>query len=107
MNQESKESKKQGAVEEVKARGIDLVNKVRSIMEEGNARRIIIKKDGRSIAEFPLSVGVGGATAAVFLHPVLAAIGSFVSLASDVRIMVERAPEEETSGPPDRPQTTT
>ena len=101
----SQESKKQGTIEEVKARGGNLVKKVQNIVEEGNARRIIIKKDGRSVAEFPLSVGVGGATAAIFLHPIIAAVGAFVSLASDVRIMVERAPEENSSG--DRPQTTT
>lgn len=98
----------QRSLEEVKARGGQLVEKVRKIVEEGNARRIIIQKDGRSVAEFPLSVGVGGATAAIFLHPILAAIGAFVSLASDVRILVERRPEaEKKASPKDRPQTTT
>ena len=111
MTNQGNQDKKQGTLEEVQARGGQLVEKVRKILEEGNARRIIIKKDGRSVAEFPLSVGVGGATAVIFLHPILAAIGSFVSLASDVRILVERAPEsagkssEKTST--ERPQTTT
>ena len=40
--------------------------------------------------EFPLSVGVGGATAAILLSPTLAAVGAFASLVSDVQVVVER-----------------
>lgn len=78
-------------LEEIKVKGSQLVDKFREIVEEGNARRISIKKEGRTIMEFPLSVGVGGATAAILLSPTLAAIGAFASLVSDVHIVVERA----------------
>ncbi|MFW5973392.1 MAG: DUF4342 domain-containing protein [Bacteroidota bacterium] len=77
--------------EEMKVKGNQLVDKFREIVEEGNARRISIKKEGRTIMEFPLSVGVGGATAAILLSPTLAAIGAFASLVSDVQVVVERA----------------
>jgi hypothetical protein len=77
-------------LEELKLKGNQLVDKFRDIVEEGNARRIIIKKDGRTVMEFPLSVGVGGAAAALLISPTLAAIGAFASLVSDVHVIVER-----------------
>ena len=77
-------------IQEMKVKGNQLVDKVRDVIEEGNARRIIIKKDGRSVMEFPLSVGLGGAAAAILISPTLAAVGAFASLVSDVHIVVER-----------------
>jgi hypothetical protein len=47
---------------------------------------VVIKQNGRSIAEFPLTAGVVGAV----LAPVLAAIGALVALAKDCSIEVER-----------------
>jgi hypothetical protein len=79
--------------QEIKVKGNQLVDKVREIVEEGNARRVIIKKDGRNILEFPLSVGVGGATAAILLAPTLAAIGAFAALVTDVQVVVAREKE--------------
>ncbi len=81
--------------EEIKVKGSQLVDKFREIVEEGNARRISIRKDGRTLMEFPLSVGVGGATAAILLSPTLAAIGAIASLVSDVSIVVERNQSED------------
>jgi hypothetical protein len=80
-------------LEEIKVQGEHLVDRVRAIFEEGNARRIIIKKDGRAVLELPMSVGVGGAAAALWFSPVLAALGAFAALVSDVSIVVERIPE--------------
>ena len=85
-------------MEEIKVKGNQLVDKFREIVEEGNARRISIRKDGKTVMEFPLSVGVGGATAAILLSPTLAAIGAFASLVSDVHVVVERRKEEPASG---------
>ena len=80
-------------IDEVKVKGNQLVGKVKEIIEEGNARRVTIRKDGRTLLEFPLSVGVGGATAAVFLMPTLAAVGALAALVTDVEVIVERVAE--------------
>jgi hypothetical protein len=72
--------------ETLRAEGQELLNKVEELIREGNVRRIVIKQQGRSIAEFPLMVGVVGAVVA----PVLAAIGAVVALAKDCTIEVER-----------------
>ncbi len=77
-------------LEEMKVRGSHLVDKVKEVIEEGNARRLLIRKDNRTLLEIPLSVGVGGATAAIFLLPTLAAVGALAALVSDVDIVIER-----------------
>jgi hypothetical protein len=63
-----------------------LVEAVRKLLHEGNVRRIIIKQAGRSVAEFPLTVGVIGAV----LAPVLAAVGALAAVLSDCTVEVER-----------------
>jgi len=72
--------------ETIKAEGQELLNKVEELLREGKVRRIVIKQQGRTIAEFPLMVGVVGAVIA----PVLAAIGAVIALAKDCTIEVER-----------------
>ncbi|HET9220265.1 MAG TPA: DUF4342 domain-containing protein [Terriglobia bacterium] len=76
--------------ETIRAEGQELLNKVEELIREGNVRRIVIKQQGRSIAEFPLMVGVVGAVIA----PVLAAIGAVIALAKDCTIEVERVEPE-------------
>lgn len=77
-------------LEEIKVKGNQLVDKVKEVIEEGNARRVSIRKDERILLEFPLTVGVGGATAAIFFTPVLAAVGALAALVSDVDVIIER-----------------
>jgi len=50
-------------------------------------RRVVIEHEGRTIAEFPLTLGVVGAV----LAPVVAAIAAVVALFKDCTIHVERA----------------
>jgi Domain of unknown function (DUF4342) len=63
-----------------------LVEAVRKLLHEGNVRRIIIKQGSRSVAEFPLTVGVIGAV----LAPVLAAVGALAAVLNDCTVEVER-----------------
>ena len=63
-----------------------MIETVKNLIHEGNVRRISIKQDGRTIAEFPLTFGVVGAA----LAPVLAAAGAIAALATDCTIEIER-----------------
>ena len=73
--------------EEFKVSGEDVLKRIKDLIEEGNIRRITIKnKEGRSIAEFPLTVGVIGAV----ILPPLAAIGTIIALVSECTIAVEK-----------------
>jgi len=72
--------------ESFKVKGSQLLDKFKALVHEGNVRRVIIKQDNRSIAEFPLTVGVIGAVFA----PVLAAVGALAALLTECTIEVER-----------------
>ncbi|GAH40384.1 unnamed protein product [marine sediment metagenome] len=73
--------------EEFKVSGEEIIEKIKKIIKEGNARRIIIKnEDGESVAEFPLTVGAVGALVA----PILAAVGAIVALLTKCTIVVEK-----------------
>lgn len=81
----------QQRTEEFKISGEDIMAKLKKIVNEGNIRKIMVKdKQGKIIAEFPLTVGVVGA----LLVPVLAAVGAIVALASECVISVEREVED-------------
>jgi hypothetical protein len=73
--------------EEFKIKGEDLITKVKQLVAEGNVRRVIIKdKDGKTLIEIPLTIGVVGIT----LAPVLAAVGAIAALITECSIIVER-----------------
>ncbi len=73
--------------EEFKVNGEDLLKKVKEIIKEGNVRKISIKnKNGKTIVELPLTVGVVGAAIA----PLLAAVGAIAALVTECTIVVER-----------------
>lgn len=72
--------------ETIKVEGGQLLDKVAQIIREGNVRRIVIKQGDRSIAEFPLTVGVVG----VVFAPILAAVGALAAITTDCSIIVER-----------------
>ena len=63
-----------------------LVETLTKLVHEGNVRRVIIKQDGRSVVEFPLTVGVIGTVFA----PILAAGGALAAVLSECTIEVER-----------------
>jgi len=85
------EEGKKFSTEELRVSGSQLVDKVKELIHEGNIRRIVIKQDGRSVMELPLTVAAVG----VVLAPVLAAVGAFAALVSNASIVVERIVEEE------------
>jgi hypothetical protein len=73
--------------ETIKVEGGELLEKVKALIREGNVRRIVIRQGERSVAEFPLTVGVVGTVGA----PILAAVGALAALLTNCTIQVERA----------------
>jgi Domain of unknown function (DUF4342) len=74
-------------VEELQVMGEQLLTKVKELVHEGNVRRIIIKQEGHTILEIPLTVGLAG----VILAPVWAAIGVIGALIAQCSIEVVRS----------------
>ena len=76
--------------ESFKVEGENVADKIKSLIHEGNVRRVVVQHQGRTIAEFPLTAGVVGTV----LAPVLAAVGALVALLKDCTIHIERFADE-------------
>ena len=72
--------------ETIRLQGSEILEKLKQIIHEGNARRIVIKQGEHIVAEFPLTAGVVG----TLIAPILAAVGALVALLKDCSIEVER-----------------
>ena len=72
--------------ESFKVAADQLGDAIKQIVHEGNVRRVIIKQDGRTVVEFPITVGVIGTVFA----PMLAAAGALAAVLTDCTIEVER-----------------
>ncbi len=80
MNEEKK-------TEEFRINGEDLMEKIKEIIREGNARKVtIMDKDHKEILSFPLTVGVVG----IALAPIFAAVATITALATECTIVIER-----------------
>lgn len=81
--------------EELKGTASEIIKQVKKLVREGNARRILIKnKEGKTLFQSQLTVGVGGAAFLTAIAPVVSAISMFVLFMNDVKVIVERYPEE-------------
>jgi CBS domain-containing protein len=77
--------------EEYKVTADDTVAKIKELVAEGNVRRIIIQnEDGKTLIEFPLTIGVAAAAGVLLLAPLLAAVGVLAAIVTDLTIVVER-----------------
>jgi hypothetical protein len=90
----------QSTIETIKVQGNQLLKQVERLIHEGNVRRIVVKQEGQTVAEFPLTLGVVGAIVA----PVLAAAGAMAALLTDCSIEVERIAEPAPPAQEDQPK---
>lgn len=81
------EEKKNERTEEFKVTGEEVITKVKELIKEGNARRIIIKNEkDETIIEIPLMIGAIG----TLLAPALAAVGAVAALLTKCTVVVVR-----------------
>ena len=74
--------------EEFRVEGERLITKIKELIHEGNIRRISIKdKEGKTVMEIPVTIGVVG----ILLAPQLAAIGAIAALLTEATVVVETA----------------
>ena len=73
--------------EEFRVEGEKLIAKIKELFHEGNIRRVIIKdKEGKTVMEIPVTLGVVG----VLVAPQLAAIGAIAALVTEATVVVEK-----------------
>ena len=89
----SEHEDEQVEVDEFQVRGSQLADRVKDLVKEGRARRVIIKKGEKVLFNIPLTGGIGGTAAAIYLLPQIAAVGLAAALFTGVRVIVERVPE--------------
>jgi hypothetical protein len=78
--------------ESFKVTGDEILEKVKEIVKEGNARKIVIKNEkDEIIMEFPLTIGAIGAV----LAPLFSAVGTLAALATNCTILVEKKIDKE------------
>ena len=74
--------------EEFRVEGEKLIGRIKELIHEGNVRRIIIKdKEGKTVLEIPMTLGVVGA----LIAPQLAAIGAIAALITEATLVVEKS----------------
>ncbi len=92
-NKQSREKPKVWT-EEVEVAGNQLLARVEQLIHEANVQRIVIKQQGRTLLEIPLTWAAAGAV----LAPVLAAVGALAALVTDCTITIERSDQPTQSG---------
>ena len=95
MNQEPDKPKNtRDWVEEMKVAGHDLVDRVKSLVSEGNVRRLIIRNANNEVLmEVPLTPAVVVGGVATIINPVLAALGALAALIAKLKIEIVRVEE--------------
>ncbi len=76
--------------ETIQDTGGRILDRVKDVVQEGNVRRIIVKHEGETIAEFPVTAAVIG----VVLAPMLAAIGALTAVLTHCTIEVQRVDQD-------------
>lgn len=89
-------------VEEMEVAGRDAVARVKSLIEQGNVRRIIVRRsNGEKIVEFPVTASVVVGGAALVFAPLFSALTVAVMFLANVRIEVIREGIAENDTPTD------
>ena len=81
--------------EEIMVTGNELVDRIKTLVAEGNVRRLIIRKpDGESLLEIPLTAGVAVGGVVTIMAPVLAPLGALAALIAEFKVEVIREDDE-------------
>lgn len=92
--------------EEIEVAANQVIEQVQSLIREGNVRRLIIKHDGNTVLEVPVTIAAIAGVATLYMAPLLAALGALAGLVARVQVVVEREgsqPETVDINPSDTP----
>lgn len=80
----------QGKTEEFEVTFSNVVGKIMELIREGNVRRIMLKQDGKKLAEIPLNAGLTVGAVTALVAPLLLGVGAIAAVVTKVTIVVER-----------------
>ena len=81
--------------EEFQLDGSELLKEVKKIIKAGNARRIIIKHEGKTLIEAPLTIGAVSVGALTLIAPLLVAIGAIAGIITRCTLIVEKVEKKD------------
>jgi hypothetical protein len=91
MNMNTESKKKRTWTEEIEVAGNELVGRIKDLIEDSSATRVIIRKpSGEVLMEVPVVAGAAVGGAAVLFAPVLAAIGAMAALLGKFKVEIVR-----------------
>ena len=91
MSDHNEKPKRAAWVEEINLTGKDLVENVKSLVQQGNVRRLIIRRhSGEVLLEVPLTATVIAGGALLVFNPMLAALGALAALVAEIKLEVVR-----------------
>lgn len=91
-----KSSQRKSFTEEITGTVSEIINQVKRLIKKGNARRILIRdKNGKILFQSQLTIGIAGTAAFTAIAPVISAISTFALFMNDIKVIVEKYPEEE------------
>jgi hypothetical protein len=94
MNEEPK--KKRTWTEEIEVAGSELVDRVKELIEDSSATKLIIRKpNGDVLMEVPIVAGAAVGGAVTLFVPVLAAIGAMAALLAQFKVEIVREKDED------------
>jgi hypothetical protein len=83
--------------------GIHLVERIKELIAEGNARAIRVRtEDGKIFLEIPLTAGAIGGGVMALAAPWLAILGALAALVTRVKVEIVHEPPNETPGDSDK-----
>ncbi len=89
--------KKKEIREEVSLKGQEVLDRVKELIQQGNVRRLILRKsDGTQLFDLPLTGAVVGAGALVVFAAPLAIVAGIVAFVAEVKLEVIREVEDDT-----------
>lgn len=82
--------------QELKGSTNEIISQIRQLIKKGNARRLMIQnKKGKILFQTQLTAGLAGSTLLAFMAPIISALGMFALVMNDVKVVVEKYPDEE------------
>lgn len=93
---EGNNKKERTWTEEMEIAGSELVGMVKTLLREGNVRRLIIRQPNAGVLmEIPLTAGVAVGGVMTVFAPILVALGAMAALVDLVQVEIVRVEEKE------------
>ncbi len=83
-------------LEEIRGTVDEIIAQIKKIIQEGNARRILIKsKKGKILFQSQLTIGAAGLALLAVYAPLITAVSTILLFANDAKVFIEREVDEE------------